>query len=67
MPGQIKYMIDMIVVERSGGSETIASIIRTKLLLKGIDPSIYTKQSDDDPVVVKKLKEIAKEFGVYSI
>ncbi len=67
MPGQIKKTIDSIVAERSGGNTVIASTTRTKLLLKGINISEYTDKSPDDPVILTKLKEIAKEFGVTNI
>jgi hypothetical protein len=67
MPGKIKAMIEAIVAERSQGSITLISTTRTKLLLKGINISSFTDTSPDDPAVITKLKEIAKELGVTSV
>ncbi len=67
MPGQIQHIIDAIVEERSHGNPVLASATRSKLLLKGIDPSRYTNMSPDDPEVMAKLKEIAKESGEVTI
>jgi hypothetical protein len=64
MAGKIKKIIDKIVSERSKGSETIAATTRTKLILKGIKTSSFTDLSPDDPVVIAKLQEVAKEMGV---
>jgi hypothetical protein len=40
----------------------LVGIIRTKLMLKGIDPSKFTPQSDDDPVVIGKLETLIREL-----
>jgi hypothetical protein len=64
MAGQIKSIIDKIVQERSKGNQTIANTTLTKLMLKGIDASKWTAASSDDPVVLQKVKEVAREFGV---
>ena len=42
----------------------LPSTTRTKLILKGINPNKFTKDSPDDPVVLEKLKDIAEAFGV---
>jgi len=57
-------LIDTLIEERSKGSASIASTTRTKLLLKGIDLKKYTAQSDDDPGVIKSIKQIADEMGI---
>jgi hypothetical protein len=62
MAGQIKHMIDEIITKRSKGNPTIASTTKTKLILKGINPDKYTALSEDDPLVIKKLRELAKEL-----
>lgn len=64
MAGQIKAIIDKIVNERSKGNQTIAYTTLTKLMLKGIDASKWTSASSDDPDILQKVKDIAKEFGV---
>jgi prophage tail gpP-like protein len=64
MAGQIKLIIDKIVQERSKGNQTIAITTLTKLMLKGVDASKWTSVSADDPAVLQKVKDVAKEFGI---
>ena len=66
MPGKIKHMIETIILERSKGIPTIASTTRTKLRLKGIEPANFTADSPDDPDVINRLREIAKEFNIFN-
>jgi len=58
MAGKIKRMIEEILAERSKGSEMLAKVVRTKLILKGIDPAKFSDLSDDDPKIIKKLKKM---------
>ena len=55
MAGKIKKMIEEILVERSKGNERVEKIVRTKLILKGVDPAKFTDSSDDDPAIIEKL------------
>ncbi len=64
MAGKIKKMIDSLIEIRSGGSQSLASTTRTKLLLKGIDSKKFTEQSEDDPVIIKTIEQIADEMGI---
>lgn len=64
MPGQIKSIIDRIIEQRSKGNATLANTTRTKLLLKGIDPSKFTSGSPDDPDVIARLRTLANELNV---
>lgn len=64
MAGIIRKMIDSILDKRSGGNSTIYATTKTKLMLKGIAVGKYTDSSEDDPVVIAKLKDIAKELDV---
>jgi len=64
MPGRIKKLIDRIIEKRSQGDKTVAKTTQTKLILKGINPSHYDQNSDDDPVVLDKLKKIAQDFNI---
>lgn len=64
MAGKIKVMIDKIIQERAGGNKTIMETTRAKFMLKGINVDKYTASSEDDPVVMEKVKGIAKEFNV---
>ncbi len=62
MAGKIKQVIDMIIAQRAKDNPMLAGVIRTKLMLKGIDPNKFTPQSDDDPAILAKLDAIAKEL-----
>lgn len=62
MAGKIKRLIDKIIAERSKGDEMLARIIRTKLILKGITPEKYSDQSDDDPVIIRKLEKVLQDM-----
>lgn len=64
MAGQIRKAIDKIVNEKSRGNQTIASTVRTKMILKGISVDKYTLTSPDDPEVMKKLQAVAAEYGI---
>ena len=62
MAGKIKQMIDMIIAQRAKDNPMLAGVIKTKLMLKGIDPNKFTPQSDDDPAILAKLDIVAKEL-----
>lgn len=62
MAGKIKQMIDVIVAQRAKDNPMLAGVIKTKLMLKGIDPNKFTPQSDDDPAIIAKLEVVAKEL-----
>ena len=62
MAGKIKQMIDTIIAQRSKQNPMLAGVIKTKLMLKGIDPSKFTAQSDDDPAIIAKLEAVAKDI-----
>lgn len=62
MAGKIKQMIDTVISTRAKDNAMLAGIIKTKLMLKGIDPNKFTPQSADDPVVIGKLEALIKEL-----
>ena len=62
MAGQIKIMIDTIIEQRAKGSKVMEGVVKTKLILKGIDPKLYTITTPDDPVVIGKLHEMLNEL-----
>jgi len=64
LAGQVYNTIQKIITQKSRGNQIIASSVRTKMILKGIAVDKYNAASPDDPVVLKKLQEVAKEFGV---
>jgi len=64
MAGEVKRMLDRIIELRSRGNETIARTTKTKLILKGINPSKFTVDSENDPEIIARIKQIAIELGV---
>lgn len=64
MAGKIIKTIDKIIATRSSGSELVAKTIKTRLTIKGIDPDKYNSNSPDDPAVLNRLRDIAKEMGM---
>jgi len=64
MAGQIKKMIDKIIIKKSGGNPSLVYSTKIKLLMKGIDPNAYNKNSEDDPLVLEKMKQFARELEV---
>ena len=62
MAGKIKQMIDSIISQRAKDNAMLAGVIKTKLMLKGIDPSKFTPQSPDDPAIISKLEALIKEL-----
>lgn len=58
MAGKIKQLIEGIITERSKGNEMLAKVVKTKLILKGINPAHFSDQSDDDPLILKKLENM---------
>ncbi|OQX05515.1 MAG: hypothetical protein BWK80_52070 [Desulfobacteraceae bacterium IS3] len=64
MAGQIKQLIDTIIVKRSKGLKGLIYTTKAKLLLKGIDPDGYNEASDDNPLILERIRKIAVELGV---
>jgi hypothetical protein len=62
MAGKIKKMIDSIIEQRAKDNPMLAGVIKTKLMLKGIDPSKFSATSDDDPAVIGKLEALVKDL-----
>ncbi len=57
-------MIDQIIDIRSNGNENIKSTTKTKLILKGINVDNYNASSPDDPAIIQKLNDLAKDLGI---
>lgn len=62
MAGKIKQMIDSIIIQRAKDNPMLERVIKTKLILKGINPNKYTLQSEDDPVILGKLEKMIREL-----
>lgn len=64
MAGKIKSLLDQIITEKAKGDPIMEKLTKTKLLVKGIRVENYTSSSDDDPVVLQKLQQVAQDFGL---
>lgn len=62
--GRTKLIIDSIITQRSGGDPMIAKVIKTKFMLKGINPDAYSLDTPDDPNLVQRLMDLARKLGV---
>lgn len=62
MAGKIKRMIEGILAERSKGNEMLTRVMKTKLILKGINPAKYSDHSEDDPTIIKKLENMMRDL-----
>ena len=62
MAGKIRQMIDTVINQRAKDNEMLAGIIKTKLLLKGIDSNKFTPQSADDPAIISRLEALLKDL-----
>jgi hypothetical protein len=62
MAGKIKQMIDSIINQRAKDNPMLVGVIKSKLMLKGIDPNKFTAASDDDPAIIAKLESVMKEM-----
>ena len=63
MAGKIKEMLDQLVLLRTKGDPGLVAPIKIKLIMKGIDPDQFDASSSDNPVVIQRLRTIAKEMG----
>jgi hypothetical protein len=64
MTGTIKQMIDTIIETRSKGNLALISATKVKLIFKGVNPNDYTPETEDDPQMIRKVHEVARELGV---
>ena len=62
MAGKIRRMIDSVIQQRAMGNPMLEKIIKTKMILKGVNPNKYTLDSDDDPVILNKLENMLREL-----
>lgn len=63
MAGKIKEMIDFVLKQRAAGNSMLEKIIKTKMILKGINPSKFTLESEDDPDILQQLEGMSMELG----
>jgi hypothetical protein len=61
--GNIKKLIDAIIERKGKGNTLLIIELKKKLVFKGINPNKYTHETIDDPVVMEKLLELARDLG----
>ena len=60
-----KQILNFIIKEKAQGNTFQELNIQMKIMMKGVNvKSILEEKVQDEPAVVNKLKEIAKEFDV---
>jgi hypothetical protein len=64
LSGKIREIIDDIIKQRSKGNPAIIEMTKAKFILKGINPNKFDSYSEDDPMIIEKLFEIAKQLNV---
>jgi hypothetical protein len=62
--GRIRQMLDRILQPPAPGGSHRVMALRTKLLLRGIDPEAFTHQTPDDPDLLRQVEEIADRLGI---
>ena len=62
--GRTKLLIDSIITQRSGGDPMLAKMLKTKFMLKGINPDAYSLDTPDDPGIVRRLTDLAGKLGI---
>lgn len=62
--GRTKRILDRILEQRSAEGPARTMALRTKLLLRGIDPENFTARTPDDPAVLRQVREIARRMGL---
>lgn len=62
--GRTKRILDRILQQRSAEGPARTMALRTKLLLRGIDPENFTERTPDDPAILRQVQEIARRMGL---
>lgn len=63
MAGQIKQLIDKLIELRTNGDRGLVAPLKIKLIMKGVDPDLFDANSLDNPLVIQRVKSIAKDMG----
>jgi len=62
MTVRVKEMIDEIISTKAANNPMLAKIIGAKLILHGFDSNRLAAEANDDPQVVARLEQFAKEL-----
>jgi hypothetical protein len=63
MAGKVRELIEKLEQKRTKGNPNLLHFVRAQLLLKGIDPARYNKDSEDNPEVLAKLDAMLRDFN----
>ena len=63
MAGKVKTLIDQLIDLRTKGDRGLVAPLKIKLIMKGVDPDMFDVDSPDNPLVIQRLRTIAKEMG----
>lgn len=61
--GRIRNLIDRLIELRTGGRAQMTHFVRAHLVLNGINPDEFDRNSPDHPDVVARLEAMIQEFG----
>jgi hypothetical protein len=62
--GRVKRMLDTIVATRGRSNPLLIRTTRTKLILAGLNPSKFDASTPDDPALLARVRDVAREYGV---
>lgn len=63
MAGKVKFLIDQLIELRTKGDRGLIAPLKIKLIMKGVDPDMFDDSSPDNPMIIQRLMNIAKDMG----
>ena len=64
MSGKVHFMLKTFFTKRTEGKEYLIASETIKLIMKGIDPALYTPETPDDLIIINRLRRIAREMSI---
>jgi hypothetical protein len=64
MAGKVKQLIHTLIQQRTKGDPGLIPSTKIKLIMKGVDPDLFTDDSPDNNVIIQRIMNIAKEMGL---
>lgn len=64
MAGKIRQLLDRVIDQRSQGDAILAITTTTRIILRGVDPARFDANSEDDPMILERVRDMALEFGI---
>jgi hypothetical protein len=62
--GAMKQMIDELIEKKAQGNNFQIMNIKMKLMLKGVMVEKITTETPNDPDIINKIQEVARDFQV---